>query len=201
MEAQPLTAAERVAQLIKTLDISSYQFGKETGLSHQTISNVLTGKNRPSLDTLEAIAARYPDTAIWLLTGTGAPRTGHAPASVAHGRTHGEARTAVQAPEPAAPMAINRLSPEEVAVMQTELVATRRELATANQTIERLWGQNTELLKKPEASADAATDLRDEADDIMQQHYAEQDAKQYRIAAQANYGAIMGRWVSLVPAA
>ncbi|GAB2866311.1 helix-turn-helix domain-containing protein [Hymenobacter ruber] len=76
MEPQPLTAAQRVARLIEELDITPYEFGKQTGLSHQTISNVLTGKNRPSLDTLEAIADRYPDTAVWLLTGKGEPRTG-----------------------------------------------------------------------------------------------------------------------------
>lgn len=71
METPPLAAAQRIARLIEHLGISSYQFGKETGLSHQTISNVLTGKNKPSLDTLEAIATRYPKTATWLLTGAG----------------------------------------------------------------------------------------------------------------------------------
>ncbi len=71
METPPLTVAERISRLIEHLELSAYQFGKETGLSHQTISNVLTGKNKPSLDTLEGIARRYPHAADWLLLGTG----------------------------------------------------------------------------------------------------------------------------------
>ncbi len=73
MEEQPLAPAERVAQLIKELDMTTYQFGKATGISHQTLSNVLTSKNKPGLDTLQAIARAYPEAAVFLLTGIGAP--------------------------------------------------------------------------------------------------------------------------------
>lgn len=73
MDSTTLTPAERVALLIKKLDVSTYQFGKATGISHQTLSNVLAGKNKPGLDTLQAIAAMYPAAAIFLLTGEGEP--------------------------------------------------------------------------------------------------------------------------------
>lgn len=73
MESTTLSPAERVALLIKKLDVTTYQFGKATGISHQTLSNVLTGKNKPGLDTLQAIAAVYPAAAIFLLTGQGEP--------------------------------------------------------------------------------------------------------------------------------
>ena len=148
MEPQPLTAAERVAQLIKTLEISPYQFGKETGLSHQTISNVLTGKNRPSLDTLEAIAARYPDTAIWLLTGTGEPRTG---------------RALSQLPPPLPPPIREGLPAVPGTATATEVRFVDRlirnleeENAKKDALIEWLQDQNAVLLGKSPASAYAA---------------------------------------------
>ena len=146
MEPQPLTAAERVARLIEKLGISSYQFGKETGLSHQTISNVLTGKNRPSLDTLEAIAARYPDTAVWLLTGTGETRTGIMPKA-------GESRPTAPA-EPAADYTSGAGTIDAtVNLLLKEQLKEARERATADRAL-IAWLQ-VELGKSP-GSSDAA---------------------------------------------
>lgn len=149
MEPLPLTAAQRVARLIEELEVTPYQFGKETGLSHQTISNVLTGKNKPSLDTLEAIAARYPNTAVWLLTGKGEPRTGTGPML-----RDGRALTPAPPTDPTPAAPLMRVTPVG------ELEGYWRAIADERQrTIDGLredleaW---RDAYRKPPASADAA---------------------------------------------
>lgn len=119
-----LSPADRVALLIKELEITTYQFGKETGISHQTLSNVLTGKNKPGLDTLQAIAAVYPAAAVFLLTGMGQPfpdgrysqRAAPAPTPLP---------TLTLAEEPAA--AYGCIAPDMVATLTAEVTELRAE--------------------------------------------------------------------------
>lgn len=63
---------ERISKLIKTLKLSSSQFADEIGVQRSSVSHVLSGRNKPSLDFVTKILEAYnevdPD---WLLTGAG----------------------------------------------------------------------------------------------------------------------------------
>ena len=186
-------------QLLDTLDMNAAQFARKIGSTPQAVSNYMVGRNEPGRKMLALIIEAYPNIdAAWLATGAGEPFPNGRVRAQLPPPVPSEARPLLRPGQRPATtvMAVLPFTSEEVAVMHTELLAARRELATANQTIERLWGQNTELLKKPGASADTA-DLFDETDAIWADHCAEQEAKQYRIAAQVAYGAVQGRWVNL----
>jgi transcriptional regulator with XRE-family HTH domain len=145
MNPTSLTPAERVALLIKKLDVTTYQFGKATGISHQTLSNVLTSKNKPGLDTLQAIAAVYPAAAIFLLTGEGEPF----PEGRFNEKPHATP-TETQKPEPAKPALGLTSGPATVA--EAENILLRERLADKDIIIEMLRAE----LGKSNDSPDAA---------------------------------------------
>ena len=167
------------------------------GLTPAALSAMKHRRSTPGTSVLRAIQLAYPDlNGDYLLWGTGPMlRDGRALSQLpppVPSRLPDHFEEVERLP---GVLAIARFTPEEVASMQAELVATRRELASAQQTIERLWDQNTVLIKKPSASADAA-DLYADVDALAAQLHQTQQ-QQHRIAAQAAYGAVRGRWVSL----
>ncbi len=85
-------------------------FAEFTSLKVGTLSALEADKSAPSLETLARLNAAFPDVSMeWLISGTGTMlRNGQALASVAHGRTHGEARAAVEAVEPTNVLRRNR---------------------------------------------------------------------------------------------
>jgi transcriptional regulator with XRE-family HTH domain len=63
---------DRISQLIKTMKLSASQFADEIGVQRSSVSHVLSGRNKPSLDFVTKIMMAYPDVnADWLLTGMG----------------------------------------------------------------------------------------------------------------------------------
>lgn len=63
---------ERLSQLIKIRQLSASQFADEIGVQRSSVSHVLSGRNKPSLDFITKVALRYPDiNTEWLLTGRG----------------------------------------------------------------------------------------------------------------------------------
>ena len=63
---------DRISTLIKTKKISASQFADEIGVQRSSVSHVLSGRNKPSLDFITKIIMTYPEVnADWLLTGTG----------------------------------------------------------------------------------------------------------------------------------
>lgn len=63
---------DRISQLIKTMKLSASQFADEIGVQRSSVSHVLSGRNKPSLDFVTKIMISYPDlNAEWLLTGKG----------------------------------------------------------------------------------------------------------------------------------
>lgn len=64
---------ERILELYNYKRLNKYsEFAELTGLSHQTVSNYLKGKQKPDVDKLAIILQSFDDVnAEWLLTGKG----------------------------------------------------------------------------------------------------------------------------------
>lgn len=62
----------RIAQILKYLSLSSSSFAAEIGVQRSSISHVLSGRNKPSLEFIQKIVTAYPEINIdWLITGNG----------------------------------------------------------------------------------------------------------------------------------
>ena len=63
---------ERIELLISTLNLSARQFAEQIHVQPGTISNMMSGRNNPSLDVMKRILQRYntlnPE---WLIVGKG----------------------------------------------------------------------------------------------------------------------------------
>ena len=63
---------ERIEHIIKTLNLSARQFASEIHVKPGTISNMMAGRNNPSLDVMRRIMERYPTlNPEWLILGVG----------------------------------------------------------------------------------------------------------------------------------
>jgi len=64
---------ERISRLIKSKKLSSSQFADEIGVQRSSVSHVLSGRNKPSLDFITKILETFADVdPDWLLSGKGA---------------------------------------------------------------------------------------------------------------------------------
>ncbi len=62
----------RIIRLMQYKGITASVFADTIGEQRSSISHILAGRNKPSLDLLEKIALTYPDISIdWLVTGLG----------------------------------------------------------------------------------------------------------------------------------
>ena len=62
----------RISKIIKEKNLSSAKFADEIGVQRSSISHVLSGRNKPSLEFIQKILKAYPDIDInWLLSGKG----------------------------------------------------------------------------------------------------------------------------------
>ena len=58
--------------LIHELRLSQTEFANQTGLSKQTVNNIISARHVTKTDVLEKISDRYPDINMnWLMNGTG----------------------------------------------------------------------------------------------------------------------------------
>ena len=63
---------ERIESIIKTLGLTARQFAAEIHVQPGTISNMMSGRNNPSLDVMKRIMDRYPTlNPEWLIAGKG----------------------------------------------------------------------------------------------------------------------------------
>jgi transcriptional regulator with XRE-family HTH domain len=61
---------ERFKILLDQLKLSPSEFAERIGVQRSSISHILSGRNKPSLDFMEKILAVFPDTDVyWLITG------------------------------------------------------------------------------------------------------------------------------------
>jgi transcriptional regulator with XRE-family HTH domain len=63
---------ERLNEIMKSQELNSKQLSLELGVSAGTISNILGGRNKPSLELLQNVANHYPFiNPTWLFLGFG----------------------------------------------------------------------------------------------------------------------------------
>lgn len=61
----------RLKNLLKELDLNQTEFAKAISISPGNISDIMTGRSKPSLVTLKKIAEKFNVNLNWLLTGEG----------------------------------------------------------------------------------------------------------------------------------
>ena len=63
----------RIRNIIEKYGLSSNTFAQEIDVNRSTISHILSGRNKPSIEVLQKILRRFPDVSVsWLLLGQGA---------------------------------------------------------------------------------------------------------------------------------
>ena len=63
----------RIQNIIENYELSSNTFAKEINVNRSTVSHILSGRNKPSIEVLQKILKRFPEvSANWLLLGQGA---------------------------------------------------------------------------------------------------------------------------------
>lgn len=67
-----MSEKERIEQVIKSLGLTARQFAAEIRVQPGTISNMMAGRNNPSLEVMKRIMQRYPTiNPEWLIAGNG----------------------------------------------------------------------------------------------------------------------------------
>ena len=62
-----------IQNIIEKYGLSSNTFAQEINVNRSTISHILSGRNKPSIEVLQKILRRFPDvSSSWLLLGQGA---------------------------------------------------------------------------------------------------------------------------------
>ena len=63
---------DRVLQVMQSEGMNAKQFCQEVGISQGTLSNIMGGRNKPSLDVMQAILRRFRAVNCdWLIMGVG----------------------------------------------------------------------------------------------------------------------------------
>ena len=63
---------ERLEILLKYYELSATAFAEEIGVQRSSISHLLSGRNKPSLDFVLKVVQRFPEVNLyWLLNGKG----------------------------------------------------------------------------------------------------------------------------------
>ena len=74
------TMENRIEKIIISNGLTSNSFAQQIGVNRSTISHILTGRNKPSIDVLQKILKRFTDvSADWLLLGNGSMNDKSAP--------------------------------------------------------------------------------------------------------------------------
>lgn len=63
---------DRITKIIEFSELSPAEFAEEIGVQRSSISHIISGRNKPSLDFITKIKSKFPDIKWdWLITGTG----------------------------------------------------------------------------------------------------------------------------------
>ena len=63
---------DRVLQVMQSVGMNAKQFCQEVGISQGTLSNIMGGRNKPSLDVMQSILRRFRAISCdWLIMGVG----------------------------------------------------------------------------------------------------------------------------------
>ena len=67
-----LTESERLQKIMESEQITAKQFSEEVGIQPGTISNILKGRNKPSLEVMQKVLQRFRTLSPeWLILGVG----------------------------------------------------------------------------------------------------------------------------------
>lgn len=67
-----MTERERLMQIMEKENLSAKQFAIEVGIQPGTISNIMSGRNNPSLDVMQRVLQRFRTlNSDWLVLGVG----------------------------------------------------------------------------------------------------------------------------------
>lgn len=67
-----MSESERLKAVMETAGMNAKQFAMEVGISAGTLSNIMKGRNRPSLDVMQAVLNRFRQVrSDWLILGSG----------------------------------------------------------------------------------------------------------------------------------
>ena len=67
---------EKIKQILVDKNISPSHFADEIGIQRSSISHILAGRNKPSLDIVQKIIRRFPDLGInWILEDEDLPES------------------------------------------------------------------------------------------------------------------------------
>jgi transcriptional regulator with XRE-family HTH domain len=63
---------ERIFAILKYLQLSPSQFAEEIGVQRSSISHLISGRNKPSLEFIQKVLTRFPEiSSQWILNGEG----------------------------------------------------------------------------------------------------------------------------------
>ena len=63
---------ERLLQVIEAEKMNAKQFAEEVGIQAGTLSNIISGRNNPSLDVMKRVLNRFRTlSSDWLILGVG----------------------------------------------------------------------------------------------------------------------------------
>ena len=63
---------DRILSIIKYFHLSPSDFAEEIGVQRSSISHLISGRNKPSLEFIQKILTRYPEISTeWILNGKG----------------------------------------------------------------------------------------------------------------------------------
>ncbi len=72
METNTNEISDRIKAVMNKVGKNSITFSEEIGIQQSTLSHILNGRNRPSLDVVMKISQRYPEVSLdWLINGQG----------------------------------------------------------------------------------------------------------------------------------
>ena len=72
METNTNEISDRIKSVMNKVGKNSITFSEEIGIQQSTLSHILNGRNRPSLDVVMKISQRYPEVSLdWLINGQG----------------------------------------------------------------------------------------------------------------------------------
>ena len=75
---------ERIELLMKSYDLSPSQFAERAGIQRASVSHILSGRNKPSLEVMLKVYDAFPGVDMkWLMTGVGEEPVRHVAANQA----------------------------------------------------------------------------------------------------------------------
>ena len=131
---------ERIELLMKCYGLTPSQFADRTGIQRASVSHIISGRNKPSLEVLQKIYEAFPELDIrWLMTGQGEEPVASAVATTASEPAVVENTLFAQMQQPVQqPMAV----PQTRIMVEPEQPRVPRQPSAPRQQVERQSKRN-----------------------------------------------------------